>query len=146
MSKGVVDRGGGKAYHVGMFTSRSRVGFTLVEALASCLILAVGAVVVCGLSQRCLVNGRRGMEYEQANRLLDECLDRTAATGLADYQQQTKVKGDFGKRCEGYRYEVEAKKREGAVNLWEVKATVQWGQGEREKQVSAVTLLYDRRQ
>ncbi len=138
-----VDGGGGKAYHGGMFKSRSTGGFTLVEALASCLLLAVGAVVVCGLSRRCLVNSREGMEYEQAYRLVDECLDRVAAMGLAGYKQQTKVRGDFGERYEGYRYKVEVKEREGGVNLWEVRATVVWGAEEAEKQVSAMTLLYD---
>ena len=117
-------------------------GFTLVEALAGSLILAVAAVVVCGLSHRCMVNNKRGMEYEQAYRLVDECLDRVTATGLEELIQKRSMSGDFGKRYPNYRYLLEIEPTE-AMDLWQVTAKVSWEVSDDEYKVEATTLLYD---
>jgi prepilin-type N-terminal cleavage/methylation domain-containing protein len=121
---------------------RQQKGFTLVEALVGSLILAVAAVVVCGLSHRCMVNNKRGMEYEQAYRLVDECLDRVTATGLEELIQKRNMSGNFGERYPNYRYLLEIEQTE-ARDLWQVTATVIWKVSDDEYKVEATTLLYD---
>jgi len=122
-------------------------GFTMIEALLSSLILAVGAVVICGLSQRCTVNNVRGWEYEQAYRLLDECLDTTVAGGQnKPVSAANSMEGNFGDRYPNFRYQIDVKPTTGAnltaVDLYEVTGIVHWDVGEREYQVQATTLTY----
>ena len=81
-------------------------GFTLIEALLSSLILAVGAVVICSLSQRCVVNNVRGWEYEQGYRLVDERLDWVLAEGVGKLAGEEIIRGDFPRRYPDYKYEV----------------------------------------
>ena len=122
-------------------------GFTMIEALLSSLILAVGAVVICGLSQRCTVNNVRGWEYEQAYRLLDECLDAAADGQDQPVSEMNSIEGNFGDRYPNFRYQINFKPTTGrkltAVDLYEVTGIVHWDVGRQEYQVQATTLIYD---
>ena len=122
--------------------SGGKGGFTLIEALAASLILAVGAVIICGLCHRCMVNNKRGMEYEQAYRLIDECLDRVSAVGLEELIRKGSLSGDFGGRYPSYRYQLEIAPA-GSMALWQVTAAVSWDVSGDEYEVKATTLLYD---
>ena len=117
-------------------------GFTLIEALFSSLILAVGAVVVCGLSRQCVQNTVRGLEYEQGYRLLDECLDKVLAAEVGKLAQQETIHGDFGSRYERYKYELNIVPTDD-VGLYRVTATVGWDVQGQQYQVQAMTLMYD---
>lgn len=121
-----------------------KTGFTLVEALMGSLILAVGAVVICGLSHRCMYNQRRGMEYEQAYRLLDECLDKVVATWAVETTHNTTLQGDFAPRYPAYSYTVQLEPSELGDNLCRVTARVSWQVQSDEYDVQATTLVYDR--
>ena len=116
-------------------------GFTLVEALVGSLILAVGAVVICGLSRRCIENNVRASRYEQAYRLLDECLDRVAALAPAEMAQRRSIDGDFGDRHVGYRYAVLIEPAESS-GLYRVTAKVFWQQQDMGYEIEATTLMY----
>ena len=116
-------------------------GFTLIEALVGSLILAIGAVVICGLSYRCMINNKRGVEYEQACRLLDECLDTAAAGSLEELIRTKRIEGDFGERHPNFKYILEAVEVENR-QLHRVTATVKWTVGREEYQVQTTTLLY----
>jgi prepilin-type N-terminal cleavage/methylation domain-containing protein len=116
-------------------------GFTLVEALVGSLILAIGAVVICGLSYRCMINNKRGIEYEQACRLLDECLDTVAAGRLEELIRTKRIEDDFGDRHPNYSFVLEATQVEDS-QLQRVKATVRWMVGKEQYQVQATTLIY----
>jgi Tfp pilus assembly protein PilV len=122
-------------------------GFTMIEALLSSLILAVGAVVICGLSRRCTVNNVRGWEYEQAYRLLDECLDTVAGGQGRPVSAANSIEGNFGDRYPNFRYQVNVKPTTrgnlAAVDLYEVTGIVDWDVGTQEYQVQATTLIYD---
>jgi len=122
-------------------------GFTLVEALLSTMILAVGALVVCGLSKRCVVNNVRGWEYEQAYRLVDECLDRFVANVDRKWTKDEKIDGDFGQRFPNYKYQMTiespSSKEFSAEDLYRVTATVYWEVAGKKYQVQASTLIYD---
>ena len=116
-------------------------GFTLIEALVSSVILAVGAVVVCGLAQRCAFNTARGVEYEQGYRLIDECLETVVASGVGQLSRQEKVTGDFGGRYPGYAYQVEISESDRA-GLYEVLAEVSWRAAGQEYKVKGATLVF----
>ena len=122
-------------------------GFTMIEALLSSLILAVGAVVICGLSRRCTVNNVRGWEYEQAYRLLDECLDTVASGQDQPVSAANSIEGNFGDRYPNFRYQINVKPTTkgnlAAVDLYEVTGIVNWDVGTQEYQVQATTLIYD---
>lgn len=116
-------------------------GFTLVEALVGSLILAIGAVVICGLSYRCMINNKRGMEYEQACRLVDECLDTVVAGKLDDLIRAKQMEGDFGDRHPNFSFILEATKVENS-QLHQVTATVRWKVAKEQYQVQTTTLIY----
>jgi len=122
-------------------------GFTLIEALLSTMILAVGAMVVCGLSKRCVVNNVRGWEYEQAYRLADECLDRLATDEDRKWTKEERIEGDFGQRFENYKYQITIEPSGGkefsADDLYKVTAFVYWEVAGQKYQVQASTLIYD---
>ncbi len=119
----------------------------MIEALLSSLILAVGAVVICGLSQRCTVNNVRGWEYEQAYRLLDECLDTVASGQDQPVSAANSIEGNFGDRYPNFRYQIDVKPTTranlAAVGLYEVTGIVDWDVGGQKYQVQATTLIYD---
>jgi hypothetical protein len=119
-----------------------RSGFTLIEALAGSLIFAIGAVVICGLSHRCVVNNVRGQEYEQAYRLLDECLDQ-ASCDLHTLIEKEKKEGDFPLLQPPYQYSLVAEPADIAKVYW-VTAEVFWFVADQKYSVKADTLLYDR--
>ena len=124
-----------------------KIGFTMIEALLSSLILAVGAVVICGLSRRCTVNSIRGWEYEQAYRLLDECLDAVASEQDQPVSAMNNIEGNFGDRYPDFRYQVNVKPatkgKLAAADLYEVTGIVSWDVSGQEYQVQATTLIYD---
>lgn len=124
-----------------MIRFHRQFGFTLIEALLSSLILAVGAVIIGGLMQRTLQNNLRGWEYEQGYRLVDECLDNVVGQGLARIGYGS-TEGDFGDRYPNYRYEINIEPAE-QTDLYRVTATVLWEIGAQNYEVSASTLLYD---
>jgi Tfp pilus assembly protein PilV len=128
--------------HRGACGNQRYGGFTLIEALLASLILAIGVVVICGITQRCLRDNQRGMEYEVAQRLLDECLDTVVVRGVGEYRSKGPVSGDFGTRHPGYRYQVELTPA-GTSGLYRVTATINWGTADQPAKAQATTLLYD---
>ena len=122
---------------------KKKFGFALVEVLLGALILAVGAAVVSQLCRRCLVDNLRGIEYEQAARLLDECLDQVSGADLLPALIINKIiVGDFEGRCPNYRYVLELTPAEQA-DLYRIDATVFWEVSGKEYQLQASTLIYD---
>lgn len=119
---------------------RKLKGFTLVEAIVSCMILAIGAVVICGLARRSVESNQRGIWYEQGYRLLDECLDRAVAQKEAILKER-EVQGNFDGRYPGYRYVLEIKQGETA-GLYRVRATVTWEILGQEHSARGETLIY----
>ncbi|MBN1845754.1 MAG: prepilin-type N-terminal cleavage/methylation domain-containing protein [Sedimentisphaerales bacterium] len=117
-------------------------GFTLIEALVGSLILAIGAVVICGLSHRCLINTKRGLEYERACRLLDECLDTMVVLHQEELFRAQKIEGDFGPNCPHFGYILQSEPAD-QNHVYRVTAIVQWQVGDKPHQVQATTLLYE---
>ena len=121
-------------------------GFTLIEAVVSSLILAAGAMIVCTLAGNCLVNNAEGAQYEQAWRLVDECLDRAAAKAMETpreiLQNHKIIKGNFAPRFPQYNYTVKIEQTNNE-KLYQVSATVTWTIAQQTRQVSAVTVMSD---
>ncbi|MFC1782453.1 hypothetical protein ACFL02_02580 [Planctomycetota bacterium] len=107
------------------------------------LILALGVLLINGLSSRCMVDNSRGLEYEQAARLLDECLEEAATTKtLEELINSEKIEGDFQDRYPNYRYLLELEPTE-HVDLYQITATVVWTAANNQYQLEAATLLFD---
>lgn len=122
---------------------QTRIGFALAEVLLGSVILAIGAAVICGLCRKCLVNNMRGIEYEQAARLLDECLDRAATDEMLDELIVVRtVVGDFGRRYPDYSFTLDLETTDQA-DLYEVTALVGWEILGKNYQLQATTLIYD---
>ena len=136
--------GGGGGGMVGIVMKKQRkCGFALVEVLMGSLILALGVLLINGLSSRCMVDNSRGLEYEQAARLLDECLEEAAATEiLKKLINLEKIEGDFQDRYPNYRYLLELEPTE-HVDLYQITATVIWTAASKQYQLEAATLLFD---
>lgn len=103
----------------------------------------IGVLLINGLSSRCMVDNLRGLEYEQAARLLDECLEEAAATKmLQELINSEKIEGDFQDRYPNYRYLLELEPTE-HVDLYQITATVIWTAASNQYQLEAATLLFD---
>jgi len=120
----------------------NRQGFTLIEALFGCLILAVGAIVICGLVQQSMFSHTHGQEYELSNCLLNECLDKVTVNDIAELARQETIKGDFGDEYPDYSYVLEIKPEKNR-DLYRVAATVTWNRNGLSYQTSVTTLIYD---
>ncbi|MCP4710241.1 MAG: hypothetical protein GY869_16580, partial [Planctomycetes bacterium] len=117
--------------------------FALAEVLLGSVILAVGAAVICGLCRKCLVNNLRGIEYEQAVRLVDECLDLAASDDMLQELIVTRtVEGDFGQRYPDYSYTLELVVTDQA-DLYEITAQVAWEVLGKNYQMQVTTLIFD---
>ena len=124
-------------------STQRKCGFALVEVLMGSLILALGVLLINGLSSRCMVDNLRGLEYEQAARLLDECLEEASATEtLKKLINLEKIEGDFRDRYPNYRYLLELEPTE-HVDLYQITATVIWTAASKQYQLEAATLLFD---
>jgi type II secretion system protein I len=99
---------------------RSRRGFTLVEALASVALLAVGIVAAVGTLGRMAHSEALLQEKERMARLADEKLQELIGTG--DFQ--TVTSGDFQERGESRYLWSAALEPTGVENLEVVTVTV----------------------
>jgi type II secretion system protein I len=99
---------------------RSRRGFTLVEALASVALLAVGIVAAVGTLGRMANSEALLQEKERMARLADEKLQELIGTG--DFQ--TVTSGDFQERGENRYLWSAALEPTGIENLEVVTVTV----------------------
>ena len=131
-----------KQYLRGINMNNNNAGFTLIEAVVGSLILAVGAVVICGLARRCMDDNARGAQYEQAWRLLDETLDKVVALGVGKQANQAVTEGDFAERFPGYKYKLQIKPTSSS-NLYQVDAQVLWVNAAQEYIVQTTALIYD---
>jgi hypothetical protein len=122
--------------------ARKANGFTLIEAVIGSLILAVGAVVICGLARRCLDDNAHGAQYEQAWRLLDETLDKVAALGVGKEAAKGTTEGDFADRFGGYKYKLQIKPT-ASSGLYQVNAQISWRSATQEYIVQTTALIYD---
>ena len=119
----------------------AKSGFTLVEALAASVILGIGVVAIAGICQRCTHNYIRGLQYETAYRLLDECLDLSVSVNLEKLITEKTIQGSFAPRYPQYRFAVNLEPASGA-HLYLIKATVSWDVGLRPYEVECWTELY----
>ncbi|MCP4709338.1 MAG: hypothetical protein GY869_11985 [Planctomycetes bacterium] len=118
-------------------------GFALAEVLLGSVILAIGAAVICGLCRKCVINNVRGIEYEQAVRLLDECLDQAATDEMLDELIMVRtVESNFGQRYPDYSYTLDLEMTDQA-DLYEVTAVVVWEVLGKYYQLQATTLIFN---
>jgi len=121
---------------------KNQLGFTLIEAVLSSLILAVGAVVVCGLAQRYMFSYQHGAEYEIACRLLDECLEKITVPDNNVLAEHKTISGDFGQQYPRYDYLITIEPAE-THGLYQVTAQVNWKHAGLMYKVTTSTRIFD---
>ena len=123
-----------------------QAGFTIIDALVGALLLAIGAVVACGISQHCSKNWIRCQQYETAYQVLDECLEQALLQGPASLMQQEQaLQKEVARPCANYHceYDIDTTAQN---NLYEVTAKVTWQSQNAVYEVASTTLIYDPQQ
>ena len=121
-------------------------GFTIIDALVGSLLLAIGAVVACGITQHCSQNWQRCIQYETGYRVLDECFEQALLQGPAPMmQQEQSLQQEVVRPCANYRCEFDITETE-QNNLYEVTATVTWQAQEAVHELTSTSLIYDPQQ
>ena len=118
-------------------------GFTLVEALAAGVILAVSAVALGAIASASVRSLGRAREVQRTAGLLDGVLTRVDVIGPARLSSEGTTAGQFNPPDEGYSWSVTiSPELEG--HLYNVTVRVQWRTAEgRPRSVDAQTLLND---
>ena len=118
-------------------------GFTLVEALAAGVILAISAVALGAIAGASVRSLGRAREYQTAAALLDEVLTRVDLVGPARLSTEGTTEGVFAPPRERYSWSVTiSPELEGY--LYDVSVRVQWPTaGGRVRSAEAQTLLND---
>lgn len=123
--------------------AKNKPAFTIVEALISALLLAIGAVVVFGITQHCQRNSIRCIQYETAYQILDECFEQALLTGPTALQQpETSPPTQITRSNTNYNctYDVAAAQQD---NLYEITITIDWQYKQNAHQITANTLIYE---
>ena len=115
-------------------------GFTLIEALVACIILAGALVALSGISNRSLMSIRLNRQYDQAWQLLDRQLAMIDYIGVDDFIEQGIDEGDIEEEGLTYHWAVETQ-TESIDQLYTVSITVSWNHLKRSHEISATTRM-----
>lgn len=114
-------------------------GFTLIEVLLAGLILAVFGAAMAGMINTGLTQMARAEDFREAARWLDEVLVRVDVIGPAILSEEGPTSGQLDGKY-GWAVQIDPL-LDGS--LYQVTATVSWQRGQRERSVSAYTLIND---
>lgn len=118
----------------------SRKGFSLIEAIIAAVILSFAVMVLCGICTRSLTSVRMNLDYEQAWEILDRQLEAISYIGIDDFLEEGETKGDFKGPELTYHWDVETKLTN-IDDLYEVKIMVSWKRANKNRAISAATML-----
>ncbi|MBN1436873.1 MAG: prepilin-type N-terminal cleavage/methylation domain-containing protein [Sedimentisphaerales bacterium] len=125
---------------------KKQKGFTIIEALVGALLLAIGAVVACGISQHCSKNWLRCQQYETAYQILDECFEQALLQGPASLmKQELALQRNVVRPCAEYHCEYRIEPT-AESNLYEVAVTINWLSQNGVHEVTSTTLIFDPQQ
>ena len=97
-------------------------------------------MVLCSICARSLTAVQTNQDYEQAWGLLDRQLEAIAYMGIDDFLEEGQTDGDIENVDMTYHWNVETKLTD-IENLYEVNVTVLWKRANRERVISAKTML-----
>ena len=105
-------------------------GFTLVEVIASSVILCAAVMIVGSIATRALIGTRLNRRYETAAALADKQLGLIDYVGIDSVSELGELEGELEEAGETYHWQIETEYQE-IDNLYLVKATISWVEANR---------------
>lgn len=100
-------------------------GFTLIEALVSCVILTGALVTLIAVNTRSMTNIRLNRQRDLAWQILDRQLTTIDSMGIDQFIDQGITSGEFEESDLTYNWEIEINS-EDIDNLYQANITVRW--------------------
>jgi len=100
-------------------------GFTLIEALVSCVILTGALVTLSAVNTRSMTNIRLNRQRDLAWQILDRQLTTIESMGIDQFVDQGITSGEIEESDLTYNWDVEINS-EDIDNLYQVNITVRW--------------------
>ena len=113
-------------------------GFTLIEALVSCVVLTGALVTLIAVNTRSMTNIRLNRQRDLAWQILDRQLTTIESMGIEEFIDQGITSGEIEESDLTYNWEIEVNS-EDIDNLYQVNITVRWFNLNKFHQVSADT-------
>lgn len=105
-------------------------GFTLVEVIASSVILCAAVMIVGSIATRALIGTRLNRRYETAASLADKQLGLIDYVGIDAVSEMGEMEGELEEAGDTYQWRIETEYQE-IDNLYLVTATVNWVEANR---------------
>ena len=119
---------------------RNKKGFTLVEVIASSVILCAAVMIVGSITTRALIGTRLNRRYETAASLADKQLGLIDYVGIDSISELGELEGDLEEAGDTYHWLIETEYQE-IDNLYLVKATISWVEANRPYSLVVDTML-----
>ena len=129
---------GHSAFIIHLSSFRPRCGFTLIEVLATLMLVAIVLPVVMNGLTLCLATAGHARSQAEAASLAQTKLTELL---VSEDVQQAALSGDFGTDWPGYRWAAQVTAWEGTT-LRQVEVTVTWKQRGRDRALTLTTLVY----
>ncbi len=121
----------------------TRPGFTIIEALAASIILAMAIAIICSLSGKSLSQTRHSLDYEQAWQMMDRQFILIEQMGIKSFILKGQTEGviaasvdeETGEAKYQWKAEVESLLDD---KLYQITLTIVWGDG---KHIAAATMI-----
>jgi len=105
-------------------------GFTLVEVIASSVILCAAVMIVGSIATRALIGTRLNRRYETAASLADKQLGLIDYVGIDSVSELGELEGEIEEAGDTYQWRIETEYQE-IDNLYLVTATINWVEANR---------------
>lgn len=129
-------------HHGSRQARRNRRGFTLVEALAAGVVLAMTAVVIGGAVTRSIHALTISRDLQRASELLEATMTRIDLIGPARLMSEGPTEGRFDPPDDRFSWEAQIESLV-ETDLYEVTLTVRWPGAGGTRSAQLVTRLYD---
>ena len=122
---------------------RKRKGFSLIEMLVASMLLSASVVALCAIGTRSMSAVKLNRQYETAWSLLDRQLTMIDYMGIEEFLELQQDSGEFDFENTGQEvYQWQASIQQGQTDsVYIVSVSVLWGNGGRERRVSAATIF-----
>ncbi len=121
-------------------TIKHKSGFTLVEVIASSVILCAAVMIVGSIATRALIGTRLNRRYEAAAALADKQLGLIDYVGIDSVSELGELEGELEEAGETYQWRIITEYQE-IDNLYLVKATINWVEGNRPYSLTMDTMF-----
>jgi prepilin-type N-terminal cleavage/methylation domain-containing protein len=109
---------------------RNKKGFTLVEVIASSVILCGAVMIVGSIATHALIGTRLNRRYETAAALADKQLGLIDYVGIDSVSEMGEMEGELEEAGETYHWQIATEYQE-IDNLYLVKTTISWVEANR---------------